>query len=77
MKRAQIAGKELVSQASLKFYLCPVRSILEYAVQVWENILDYLLERIEEIQEGIPNNLLQLFGLQTDLNIPQVSDSNK
>ena len=38
MKRAQIAGEELVSQASLKFYLCPVRSILEYAVQVWENI---------------------------------------
>jgi len=29
--------------------------------------LDYLLERIEEIQEGISNNLLQLFGLQTRL----------
>ena len=35
----------------LKVYRCNVRSILEYALQVWQNIPVYLSERIEYVQK--------------------------
>jgi len=34
----------------LKVYLCNVRSVLEYAAQVWQNIPAYLSDAIESIQ---------------------------
>ena len=35
----------------LKVHRCNVRSILEYALQVWQNIPVYLFERIEAVQK--------------------------
>ena len=35
----------------LKVYRCNVRSILESALQVWQNIPVYLSERIESMQK--------------------------
>ena len=35
----------------LKVYRCNVRSILEYALQKWQNIPVYLSERIEFVQK--------------------------
>ena len=34
----------------LKVYLCNVRSVLEYAGQVWQDIPGYLSDAIESIQ---------------------------
>ena len=35
---------------AFKVYLCNVRSVLEYAAQVWQNIPAYLSDAIESIQ---------------------------
>jgi len=45
LKRAGEMAKDL-----LKVYLCSVRSVLEYATQVWQDIPAYLSDTIESIQ---------------------------
>ena len=35
----------------MKVFRSSVRPILEYAVQVWHDILDYLSDRIESVQK--------------------------
>ena len=45
LKRAGVMPKDI-----LKVYLCNVRSVLEYAAQVWQDILAYLSDSIESIQ---------------------------
>ena len=45
LKRAGVVPKDI-----LKVYLCNVRSVLEYAVQVWQDIPAYLSDVIESIQ---------------------------
>ena len=56
----------------LKVYLCNVRSVLEYAVQVWQDIPAYLSDAIESIQRralGIifPNSSYQQALYQANL----------
>ena len=46
LKRAGVQAQDM-----LKMYRCNVRSILEYALQVWQNIPVYLSERIESVQK--------------------------
>ena len=46
LKRAGVQAQDM-----LKVYGCNVRSILEYALQVWQNIPVYLSERIEAVQK--------------------------
>ena len=38
-------------QDLLKVFTSSVRSVLEYAVQVWQDISDYLVDRIETEQK--------------------------
>jgi len=45
LKRAGVMPKDI-----LKVYLCNVRSVLEYAAQVWQDISAYLSDAIESIQ---------------------------
>ena len=45
LKRAGVMPKDI-----LKVYLCNVRSVLEYAAQVWQDIPAYLSDAIESIQ---------------------------
>ena len=45
LKRAGVMPKDI-----LKVYLCNVRSVLEYAAQVWQDIPAYLSDSIESIQ---------------------------
>ena len=45
LKRAGVTPKDI-----LKVYLCNVRSVLEYAAQVWQDIPAYLSDAIESIQ---------------------------
>ena len=45
LKRVGVMPKDI-----LKVYLCNVRSVLEYAVQVWQDIPAYLSDAIESIQ---------------------------
>ena len=42
LKRAGVMPKDI-----LKVYLCNVRSVLEYAAQVWQDIPAYLSDAIE------------------------------
>ena len=46
LKRAGVQAQD-----TLKVYRCNVRSILECALQVWQNIPAYLSERIEAVQK--------------------------
>ena len=46
LKRAGVQAQDM-----LKVYRCNVRSILEYALQKWQNIPVYLSERIEFVQK--------------------------
>ena len=67
MKRAGVMPKDI-----LKVYLCNVRSVLEYAVQVWQDIPAYLSDAIESIQRralGIifPNSSYQQALYQANL----------
>ena len=39
-------------QDMLKVFRSSVRPILEYTVQVWQDIPDYLSDRIESVQKG-------------------------
>lgn len=45
LKRGGVMPKDI-----LKVYLCNVRSVLEYAAQVWQDIPAYLSDAIESIQ---------------------------
>ena len=45
LKRVGVMPKDI-----LKVYLCNVRSVLEHAVQVWQDIPAYLSDAIESIQ---------------------------
>ena len=45
MKHAGVMPKDI-----LKVYLCNVRSVLDYAAQVWQHILAYLSDAIESVQ---------------------------
>ena len=45
LKRAALMPKDI-----LKVYLCNVRSVLEYAAQVWQDIPAHLSDAIESIQ---------------------------
>ena len=56
----------------LKVYLCNVRSVLEYTVQVWQDVPAYLSDAIESIQRralGIifPNSSYQQALYQANL----------
>ena len=46
LKRAGVREQDM-----LKVFRSSVRPILEYAVQVWHDILDYLSDRIESVQK--------------------------
>ena len=67
LKRAGVVPKDI-----LKVYLCNARSVLEYAVQVWQDIPAYLSDAIESIQRralGIifPNSSYQQALYQANL----------
>ena len=46
LKRAGVQAQDI-----LRVYRSNVRPILEYALQVWQNIPDYLLEKTESVQK--------------------------
>lgn len=59
LKRGGVMPKDI-----LKVYLCNVRSVLEYAAQVWQDIPAYLSDAIESIQRTalriiLPNSSYQ------------------
>ena len=67
LKRAGVMPKDI-----LKVYLCNVRSVLEYAVQVWQDIPAYLSDAIESIQRRaleiiFPNSSYQQALYQANL----------
>ena len=47
LKRAGVMPEDM-----LKVYTCNIRSVLEYAVEVWQDIPTYLSDAIESIQRG-------------------------
>ena len=47
LRRAKVCQSNI-----LRIYLSSVRSVLEYAVPVWQNIPAYLSEAIERVQKG-------------------------
>ena len=58
LKRVGVMPKDI-----LKVYLCNVRSVLEHAAQVWQDIPAYLTDAIESIQRALrimfPNSSYQ------------------
>ena len=46
LRRARVMSEDM-----LKVYTCNIRSISEYAVQVWQDIPAYLSDAIESIQK--------------------------
>ena len=49
LKRASVQEQDM-----LKVFRSSCRPILEYTVQVWQDILDYLSDRIESVQKRAP-----------------------
>ena len=67
LKRAGVMPEDI-----LKIYTCNIRSVLEYAVQVWQDIPAYLSDAIESIQRRalriiFPNSSYQQALYQTNL----------
>ena len=63
LKRADVNSEDI-----LKVYLCNIRSVLEYAVQVWQDIPAYLSDAIESIQRRALRIVFPSLSYQQALN---------
>ena len=68
LKRAGVMPKDI-----LKVYLCNVRSVLEYAAQVWQDIPAYLSDAIESIQRRALRIIFPKSSYQQALDLTNLS----
>ena len=64
LKRAGVMPEDI-----LKLYTCNIRSVLEYAAQVWQDIPAYLSDAIESIQRSLRSNKFGIISRSQDTHV--------